>query len=620
MDKNLGLIVKTVMTRCIHCTRCVRFAREIAGVHDLGMFGRGLNSEIGTYVQKTFQSELSGNVIELCPVGALTSKLYPFVSRSWELKNVNSIDFSDGFGSNLNIYLKNNKITKISPSFDSTLNSVVWISDKTRFSFDGMFSPERVLEGFIINGDNKYTKSVLWNNLLEEIVNTLYFQDHLNRHFLNINNLIIVFGFVNLEVLNLLILFSKKYSFIKLRKITGELKSVDLEHNFVLNLDDNLSESNICFLIGVNTRYEGSILNIKLRQRYLKGNFKIVSIGSFLDLTIPISYSGLNIEIVKNISEGNHFLCQDIVNSKNPIFILNSEVYKRKDSTGLFSMFKFLTSKFRGDLFNEFNVLNSSLNETGVNYLKKFKILSNNDLSKSSGLYFINAKTNSSDTLNKLINIKVLNYFISNNTRPFFCFDQNNSVSSNLPKKFLLSQSCYNYINLPNNVFFESNGTFINTEGCFKKVVKFLPSVKQSKEDWQILRKIFSYSKKINYLSNPKFNKVLNFNNNSFNNYKNFIGFLYFSNSFLNNNFMFPKKLSGKLKINLNQINISKTRVILTNLKLWIKDFYIGGSDCYSNKSITMINCSNLYRSTNKNFNLVTLIYFLNQNFTKRGI
>ena len=620
MDKNLGLIVKTVMTRCIHCTRCVRFAREIAGVHDLGMFGRGLNSEIGTYVQKTFQSELSGNVIELCPVGALTSKLYPFVSRSWELKNVNSIDFSDGFGSNLNIYLKNNKITKISPSFDSTLNSVVWISDKTRFSFDGMFSPERVLEGFIINGDNKYIKSVLWNNLLEEIVNTLYFQDHLNRHFLNINNLIIVFGFVNLEVLNLLILFSKKYSFIKLRKITGELKSVDLEHNFVLNLDDNLSESNICFLIGVNTRYEGSILNIKLRQRYLKGNFKIVSIGSFLDLTIPISYSGLNIEIVKNISEGNHFLCQDIVNSKNPIFILNSEVYKRKDSTGLFSMFKFLTSKFRGDLFNEFNVLNSSLNETGVNYLKKFKILSNNDLSKSSGLYFINAKTNSSDTLNKLINIKVLNYFISNNTRPFFCFDQNNSVSSNLPKKFLLSQSCYNYINLPNNVFFESNGTFINTEGCFKKVVKFLPSVKQSKEDWQILRKIFSYSKKINYLSNPKFNKVLNFNNNSFNNYKNFIGFLYFSNSFLNNNFMFPKKLSGKLKINLNQINISKTRVILTNLKLWIKDFYIGGSDCYSNKSITMINCSNLYRSTNKNFNLVTLICFLNQNFTKRGI
>merc|ERR1711957_349824 len=99
----------------------------------------------------------------------------------------------------------------ISPSFDSKLNSVVWISDKTRFSFDGMFSPERVLEGFIINGNNEYIKSVLWSTLLNEIINTLYFQDHLNRHFLKINFLTIVFGSnVSLEVLNLLILLSKK--------------------------------------------------------------------------------------------------------------------------------------------------------------------------------------------------------------------------------------------------------------------------------------------------------------------------------------------------------------------------------------------------------------------------
>merc|ERR1711894_271998 len=184
----------------------------------------------------------------------------------------------------------------------------------------------------------------------------------------------------------------------------------------------------------------------------------------------------------------------------------------------------------------------------GINYLKSFKSLSNKDLNKSSGFYFINVKANSSDNLNKLIDIKALNYFISTNKAPFFCFDQNNSVSTNLPKKLLLNQSCYNYINLPNNVFFESNGTFINTEGYFKKVVKFLPSIKQSKEDWQILRKIFFYSKKIKYLSNPKFNNIIHFNNNSFNNYKNFIGFLYFANSFLNNKFVFNKNLSGKLK------------------------------------------------------------------------
>ena len=621
MDKNLGLIVKTVMTRCIHCTRCVRFAREIAGVQDLGMFGRGLNSEIGTYVQKTFQSELSGNVIELCPVGALTSKLYPFVSRNWELKNVSSIDFSDGFGSNLNIYLKNNKIIKISPSFDSNLNSVVWISDKTRFSFDGMFSPERVLEGFILKGNNEYNKSVLWNVLLTEIVNTLYFQDHLNKHFFNINYLTIVFGLnSSLEVLNLLILFSKKYSFIKLRKINGHIKSVDFEHNLLLNSSNNLQKSNLCFLIGVNTRYEGSYLNIKLRQRHLKGDFKIVSLGSFIDLTIPVSYSGLNIKTIKSLSEGNHFLCQDIVNSKNPIFILSSEIYKRKDFSGLSGMFKFLSSEFSGSLFKEFNILNSSLNEVGVNYLQNFKSLSIKDLNKSNGIYFINAKVNSSDTLNNLIDLKVLNYFILNNKRPFFCFDQNSSVSTNIPKYLLLNQSCYNYINLPNNVFFESNGTFINTEGHFKKVVKFLPSSKQSKEDWQILRKIFSYSKKINYTSNYRFNSIIHFNNNTFNNYKNFIGFLYFANKFISttHKFMFSKNVSGKLKVNFNKIKLSKTKVISTNLKLWIKDFYTGGSDCYSNKSITMINCSSLHRSQNKNFNSVIFILFLDLNFYRK--
>ena len=608
MDKNLGPIVKTVMTRCIHCTRCVRFAREIAGVQDLGMFGRGLNSEIGTYVQKTFQSELSGNVIELCPVGALTSKLYPFVSRNWELKNVSSIDFSDGFGSDLNIYLKNNKIIKISPSFDSKLNSVVWISDKTRFSFDGMFSPERVLEGFIVAGDNKYQKSVLWNTLLSEIVNTLYFQDHLNRHFFKTNFLTIIFGLnVSLEVLNLLILFSKKYFFIKLRKMSGNLKSVDLEHDMLLNSANKLNESNICFLISVNTRYEGSYLNIKLRQRHLKGNFKIISIGSFLDITVPVNYSGLNTKIIKNLSEGNHFLCQDILNSKNPVFILSSEIYKRKDYPGLHNMFKFLTSKFRKDIFKDFNVLSTSLNETGINYLQNFKSLTNNDLNESNGTYFINSKVNSCNNLQKIIDLKLLNYFMINNKRPFFCIDNNNSLSSDIPKKFLASQSCYNYINLPNNVFFESSGTFLNTEGCFKRVIKFLPSVKQTKEDWQILRKLFSYSKKINYTSNQKFNTLIYFNNNTFNNYKNFISFLYFSNNLFNatHKFMSNKNLSVKVKIHINKIKVSKTKIVLTNFKLWIKDFYIGGSDCYSNKSITMINCSNLYKSQKNNFNIV---------------
>jgi NADH dehydrogenase (ubiquinone) Fe-S protein 1 len=143
-DKNIGPIVKTVMTRCIHCTRCVRFSEEIAGTSHLGIYGRGVNSEIGTYINKLFNSELSGNVIDICPVGALTSKQYPFIGRIWELKNVSHVDYSDSSLSSIQVYLKSNTVVKILPGYNSDQKTNNWITDKARFSFDGMFSPEKI--------------------------------------------------------------------------------------------------------------------------------------------------------------------------------------------------------------------------------------------------------------------------------------------------------------------------------------------------------------------------------------------------------------------------------------------------------------------------------------------
>ena len=610
MDKNLGPIVKTVMTRCIHCTRCVRFAREVAGVLDLGMFGRGVNSEIGTYVQKTFQSELSGNVIELCPVGALTSKLYPFVSRNWELKNISSVDFSDGFGSDIDVYLKNNKIVKISPGFNYQSNSVEWISDKTRFSFDGMFSPERVLEGFIVYGNKNCKISLLWNTLLTEIVNTLYFQDHLNKHFLRIDKLFVIFNdSVSLEVLNLLILFSKKYHFIELRKSEGNVKSNDFERNFLLNSVGKLEKSSICVLLGVNARYEGSYLNLKLRQRYLKGNFKIVSLGSSLDLTVPVSHMGLNSNVLKLLCEGNSFLCQELLNSSNPTVVISSELHKRFDSTSVGKLLGLLENKIKRYSFNQVNVsvLSSSVNEVGVNYLKRFKPVTSKDFMTCNGLYFINSGPNSSNNLNKIVNLKALNYFNFADKKPLFCLEHNYSMITEVPKPILSNYSVCNYINLPNNVFFESSGTYLNTQGFFKKVVKFLPSGKQTKEDWQIIRKLFAYSKRINYVANTKTNGVIHFNNNTFNNYKSFIGFLYFANRFLvtNHKSSLNKNIQGDFNLENKHIKLTKTNLFLTNFKIWIKDFYIGGTDSYSNHSITMINCSKLYRSQKTNFTVL---------------
>jgi len=499
-DKNIGPIVKTVMTRCIHCTRCVRFAGEIAGTEDLGMFGRGLESEIGTYVTKTFQSELSGNIIDLCPVGALTSKPYAFVNRSWELKTINAVDFSDGFGGDLQIYLKNNSVIKILPGYTDTSNNENWISDKTRFAFDGMFSPERVLEGVIKNFKDGTLISNTWKILLNEITLTLYFQDHLNKHFYKTNSLCIIFdNNVSLEVLNLLVLFSKKYSFINLRKSENNLTENDQENLFLTNnqsvASKQLNFSNLCLLVGTNSRYESSQLNILLRKRYLKGDFKIFSFGPFTDLTIPTTSVGLTLEKVQSLVEGNSDICQELTNTKTTI-IVSSSVFQRADSKGILKLLKMLKSNTKNPGGFHLNILNLSVNETGLKYLNNFDSLSVNDLNSSNGLYFLNSSSKALN-LKKIINLKLLKYKQSSNDfLPKFCLEQNNGILDSLAGKFNSPYKTCNYINLPNSTFFESNATFLNTEGIIKKTIKLLSTNKQVKEDWQIIRKIFSCSKK----------------------------------------------------------------------------------------------------------------------------
>jgi len=607
-DKNIGPIVKTVMTRCIHCTRCVRFAGEIAGTEDLGMFGRGLESEIGTYVTKTFQSELSGNIIDLCPVGALTSKPYAFVNRSWELKTINAVDFSDGFGGDLQIYLKNNSVIKILPGYTDTSNNENWISDKTRFAFDGMFSPERVLEGVIKNFKDGTLISNTWKILLNEITLTLYFQDHLNKHFYKTNSLCIIFdNNVSLEVLNLLVLFSKKYSFINLRKSENNLTENDQENLFLTNnqsvASKQLNFSNLCLLVGTNSRYESSQLNILLRKRYLKGDFKIFSFGPFTDLTIPTTSVGLTLENVQSLVEGNSDICQELTNTKTTI-IVSSSVFQRADSKGILKLLKMLKSNTKNPGGFHLNILNLSVNETGLKYLNNFDSLSVNDLNSSNGLYFLNSSSKALN-LKKIINLKLLKYKQSSNDfLPKFCLEQNNGILDSLAGKFNSPYKTCNYINLPNSTFFESNATFLNTEGIIKKTIKLLSTNKQVKEDWQIIRKIFSCSKKIAYLNNTRDNSIINFNNNNLTKFRSFTNFLYVATSGITSKSnIFSSKTKNIYDIKFtNLLKFNKSKIYNTKLKIWINDFYIGGKDPYSKYSSTMIKCSRIFRKDRTTF------------------
>lgn len=610
-DKNIGPIVKTVMTRCIHCTRCVRFSCEIAGTEDLGMFGRGLDSEVGTYVTKTFQSELSGNVIDLCPVGALTSKPYPFVSRSWELKNVNSIDFSDGFGVPTQVFLKNNKIIKIAPDYNNQTNS--WISDKTRFAFDGLFSPDRILKGFSLNSNNELNYYNNWKNIINDIIISIYFQDHLNKHFFKSRNITIVFDNTSsFEVIKLLNLFKSKYSFIKLRKFENNLLSSDLEKQFISEHHEKFSEllnnSTKCLLVGFNSRYESSILNTKLRKRYLQGNFEVFSISSSINLTFPISYLNLSSSKLKLIAEGNDKFCQTIANS-NVLVLTSSTVYNRNDSKSLLKTFNFLTNKIKkfNKQFTNVKTINVSVNEAGVKYINNFKSLTNDDLQNSLGTYFINNSDNSLN-MEKLLNIKLLNYK-PKTLLPTLCLEQNTGKfnnKNNLLKKALIISD---YINLPNNSFYESKGTFLNTEGAFKKTVKFINLNNQTKDDWQIIRKLFFVLSNVTFLSDFNNNSNLTFNCKTLKKFNSFTNFLYLASNCVTSkiNVTSNNKTSQNFCVTPQDkiLKTQKTKFINSKFKIWINDFYIGGKDTYSRYSNTMINCSKIFRTEKLTFQQV---------------
>ena len=612
-DKNIGPVVKTVMTRCIHCTRCVRFATEIAGVEDLGIFGRGMNSEIGTYVDKAFQSELSGNVIDLCPVGALTSKSHPFIGRKWELKIVNSIDFSDGFGLDTQVLIKNNRIVRVMPGFNPHDKMDNWITDKARFSFDGMFSAEREFKILNITGKkNKSQSNFAWNSVFKELVYYVYFFDHLNRHVSKDYKLIVIFNSnVSLEVISLLNLLAKKYYFFQIRKNDKNNQiNNDLEANFQLNLTSNqtlLSLTNHCMLVGVNTRFEGSYLNIKLRQRYKKGNFKVFSLGSLTDLTYSVASIGSTLKSFKTLVEGNSLNCQEL-NSLYypPLTICSSELYSRHDSKAVFellSILKHQTTNFITKYSrSKMNVLNSTINNVGLNVLAKFDTFSIKDFKNSRGIYLINTPI-TSISIQKILELKLLDYFYVAENSNLALIEQNLIPSSLTNLKTNNHYNVYSYLFLPTNVFYETSSTYINTEGLVRKALKSISTTHDTKSDWQIIRKFFSYSNmflcsgSINNL-----NKKIQFDCDSLFNFKSFISFLYYSPENLTNLsfYLTVKNTSFALKQTKYKPSISK--VYNTTFKRWYDDFYLGLNGTYSNYSYTMVECSTTFRKVLTNF------------------
>jgi len=350
-----------------------------------------------------------------------------------------------------------------------------------------MFSPNKIIHGFLKKNKKKTFINLSWQKMFKEFFCLLYFKSHLLRHVNQSYQIVVCINeTANLEVLNLLNILARKYSFIQLRQSKLQNVNVDLEQNFLLNLNESILASNTCLLIGINPRYEGSKLNLKLRARYLKGGFNILQIGSLINLTFSNTNISSNSKILTSLVEGNNLFCQEFTNSLNPILISNTEIHKRKDSLGLTRMLDYL-SNYIG-LFSQskrpinLNILNPLLNSVGIANLNIFKTIKPKDLKNAAGVYFINNSFSSSNA-KKLLSLKLLNFFQNYNCNNTVLITQTNNLNISLIKALKKGYEINNHFHLPNTVFFEASGTYLNTEGKVCKVTKIVKPLGQAKSD-----------------------------------------------------------------------------------------------------------------------------------------
>ena len=278
-DKNFGPLVETHMTRCIHCTRCIRFLTEIAGVQELGATGRGEDMEISTYVERALGSELSANIIDLCPVGALTSKPYAFSARPWELTKTESVDVFDAVGSNIRIDARGSQVLRVLPRLNDAVNEE-WISDKTRYAIDGL--RRRRLDRPYIGRRGARAESD-WREALDRVA------DRLNR--VPGERIAAIAG----DLVDVEAMFA-------LKELLGGLGAVSLDcrqdgakldpgcrAGYLFNTTiAGIEEADLCLLIGTNPRWEAPLVNARLRKRHLQGGFRVAAIGPAFDLTYPV--------------------------------------------------------------------------------------------------------------------------------------------------------------------------------------------------------------------------------------------------------------------------------------------------------------------------------------------
>ena len=528
-EKNMGPLIKTHMNRCIHCTRCIRFAEEIAGVEELGAINRGENMEISTYLEKAVTSEFSANLIDLCPVGALTSKPYAFEARPWELKKTESVDVMDAIGSNIRIDSKGWEVKRILPKINEDINEE-WISDKTRFSCDGLLN-NRIDSPYIkINGKLTPTS---WDNAFEFIKSNVVNKKSFSGLIGQLVDVETTFAFKEF--------FKKVFNsnLIDFRQKNLFLKNSSLFHNIFNTPLNDIHNSDLILLIGANPRHEASILNLKIRKAIKANQAKVFSIGNIPDQTYKVHHLGDNIEILNDIDSNNIDFSKVFYGAKKPIIIIGESVLNFKIGNFVIEKSKSILSKANN--LSGFNILHQNASSVGSIILESYN---NNfkDLLLSDVIFLLNADEVKID--------KQSNQFI---------IYQGTHGGENAGLADVV---------LPGAAFTEKEGIFVNLEGRPQLANKASYPPGNAKEDWKIIKAL-----------SDVFNKPLNFNS------------LEELREQMFDKYPILKDLDCLPTINYKDIEIEEVDKIEQNIKL--QDFKYYKSNIIARQSITMHECEN---------------------------
>ncbi len=457
-DKYIGPLVRTIMTRCIHCTRCVRFTTEVAGITELGLVGRGEDAEITTYLEQAMSSELQGNVIDLCPVGALTSRPYAFQARPWELNKTETIDVMDAVGSNIRVDTRGREVMRIMPRINEAVNEE-WISDKSRFIWDGLrtqrldqpyvrtngrLAPASWSKAFeVISAAAKKTKPEKFGAIAGDLASV--------EEIFAMKELMAGLGSVNMDC----------------REEGSVLDPALGRSSYLFNSTiEGIEQADALMIIGANPRHDAAVLNSRIRKRWRTGAMQVAVIGEQNDLTYDYHYVGAGPDSIKS------FVDHAPAKAKNPMFIIGSGAYTHKNGKGIMAALAkaALSLGVVKNEWNGFNVLHKAAGQAG-----------GLDLGFVPGEGGMNtAQMLAEAELLFLLGVDEID--LSKRTGGFTVYvGSHGDVGAH-----------HADVILPGAAYTEKSGTWVNTEGRVQMGMRAAFPPGAAKEDWAILRALSS--------------------------------------------------------------------------------------------------------------------------------